>query len=111
VSCRAKAQPAAKRGEPDWLPQGLHTTSAAGQRPPVHRTNHGHAGSESRGQLRRGQLHGGCVGGKRISGLAADLYGGLGAAELDVAVFGGCPPSALMRQIGWVEEGRISGSS
>jgi hypothetical protein len=22
-----------------------------------------------------------------------------------------CPPSALMRQIGWVEEGRISGSS
>ena len=24
---------------------------------------------------------------------------------------GACPPSALMRQIGWVEEGRISGSS
>jgi transposase len=23
----------------------------------------------------------------------------------------GCPPSALVRQIGWVEEGRISGSS
>ncbi len=22
-----------------------------------------------------------------------------------------CPPSALVRQIGWVEEGRISGSS
>jgi DNA invertase Pin-like site-specific DNA recombinase len=22
-----------------------------------------------------------------------------------------CPPSALMRQVGWVEEGRISGSS
>ncbi len=22
-----------------------------------------------------------------------------------------CPPTALMRQIGWVEEGRISGSS
>ncbi len=26
-------------------------------------------------------------------------------------VGGECPPSALMRQIGWVEEGRISGSS
>jgi hypothetical protein len=25
--------------------------------------------------------------------------------------FGICQPSALMRQIGWVEEGRISGSS
>jgi hypothetical protein len=24
---------------------------------------------------------------------------------------GECPPSALVRQIGWVEEGRISGSS
>jgi protein O-GlcNAc transferase len=25
--------------------------------------------------------------------------------------YGECPPSALVRQIGWVEEGRISGSS
>jgi len=33
------------------LPQRLRTTSAAGQRPSVRRTNHGHAGSGSRGQL------------------------------------------------------------
>jgi hypothetical protein len=30
-------------------------------------------------------------------------------ANVDVII--GCAPSALMRQIGWVEEGRISGSS
>src|SRR5262249_2241845 len=35
-----------------WLPQRLRTTSAAGQWPPVRRTNHGHAGSGSRGRLR-----------------------------------------------------------
>jgi hypothetical protein len=32
-------------------------------------------------------------------------------ATRDVGTPAACPPSALMRQIGWVEEGMISGSS
>ena len=32
-------------------------------------------------------------------------------SETLVIVTPQCPPSALMRQFGWVEEGRISGSS
>ncbi len=35
----------------------------------------------------------------------------LSDGEEVLALFVKCPPSALMRQIGWVEEGRISGSS
>jgi hypothetical protein len=31
--------------------------------------------------------------------------------ECTEIMFEDCPPSALMRQIGWVKEGRISGSS
>jgi hypothetical protein len=34
-----------------------------------------------------------------------------GFIDLDDCAIADCPPSALMRQIGWVEEGRISGSS
>ena len=33
------------------------------------------------------------------------------ANTYDIELCAACPPSALMRQIGWVEEGRISGSS
>jgi tripartite-type tricarboxylate transporter receptor subunit TctC len=38
--------------------------------------------------------------------LTPEVLGALQRAEVEK-----CPPSALMRQIGWVEEGRISGSS
>jgi len=45
--------------------------------------------------------------GELFGHLFFDLCEIVGVVELA----GPCPPSALMRQIGWVEEGRISGSS
>ena len=40
--------------------------------------------------------------------VASELGRGICGLPVNVRV---CPPSALVRQIGWVEEGRISGSS
>jgi ABC transporter substrate binding protein len=48
------------------------------------------------------------------SGLVANLArpgGNVTGLSLTSPELAGCPPSALMRQIGWVQEGRISGSS
>ncbi len=44
----------------------------------------------------------------KVFDLVPDLFSNAALQEMLRRV---CPPSALMRQIGWVEEGRISGSS
>src|SRR5438445_11065551 len=46
-----------------------------------------------------------------IPGAAARTSRNAASATATFAGLTNCPPSALMRQIGWVEEGRISGSS
>ncbi len=50
-------------------------------------------------------LAGAAIGATAVNGLNTQNKAPGAYAVLD------CPPSALMRQIGWVEEGRISGSS
>jgi hypothetical protein len=44
-----------------------------------------------------------------IDGVYTSMQGSWNVPTISYAH--GCPPSALVRQIGWVEEGRISGSS
>ena len=48
---------------------------------------------------------GGSIGGKFVAAADPDGYTRL------INLLGNCPPSALIGQNGWIEEGRVSGSS